>query len=207
MNHIQERNQGFIDITNPHPFGVHDMYNAYFDMNVSMDVMIIAGDQAIPANTIFFVGFKNAFDIIDRFVWKVSGTDVQTEINCHKFGTLHNLVISQDVREKNPYTYTSSEILNRSEAAVIGKCGAYIKNGTEIPTNSSSISRSVSFKLMIPMIMFDIFATIRYHPRAFGEWLFTFIPTSSNCVWGVLPSAGDGILPKAQKRFLWQQLH
>ena len=108
------------------------MYNAYFDMNVSMDVMISAGAAAITANTFFFVGFKNAFDIIDRFVWKVSGTDVQTEINCHKFGTLHNLAISQDVREKNPFTYTSAEILNRSDPAVIGKCGAYIKNGTEI---------------------------------------------------------------------------
>ena len=86
MNHIQERNQGFIDITNPHPFGVHDMYNAYFDMDISVDVTIQnAAGQAnqIPANTMYFVGFKNAFDLVDRFIWKVSGTDVQTEINCH----------------------------------------------------------------------------------------------------------------------------
>ena len=126
MNHIQDRNQGFIDIINPHPFGVHDIYNAYFDMNVSMDVVISAVAQAIPADTFFFVGFKNAFDIIDRFVLKASGTDVQTEINCHKFGTLHNLAISQDVREKNPFTYTSAEILKPSDAALISKCVAFI---------------------------------------------------------------------------------
>ena len=81
MNQTQERNQGFIDITSPYPFGVHDIYNAYFDIIVSMNVIITEGAQAIPADTFVVVGFKNALYIIDRFVWKVSGTDVQTEIN------------------------------------------------------------------------------------------------------------------------------
>ena len=76
MGHILESTQGFIDITSPHPFGVHDMYNAYFDMDVSVDVTVAATGAPISANTTFFIGFRNAFDIIERFLWKVSGTDV-----------------------------------------------------------------------------------------------------------------------------------
>ena len=200
MNHIQEGNQGFIDVTNPHPFGVHDMYNAYFDMDVSVDVILVAktGATVLPAGARIFVGFKNAFDIIDRFIWKVSGSDIQTEVNCHKFGTLHNLAISQDVMEKNPFTYTSSKILDANSG--IGKCGTIVTLGGDVSAGSS-ITRNVQFKLMIPMFMFDIFATIRYLPRAFGEWLFNFIPTSANMVWGVSGTmagydGGGGFLTK-----------
>ena len=168
MNHIQEGNQGFIDITNPDPFGVHDMYNAYFDMDVSVDVSITVNAVAdgLRAGSRFFVGFRNAFDIIDRFIWKVSGTDIQTEINCHKFGTLHNLVVSQDVREKNPFTLTSSEVLKPD--GISGKCGAIFTLNATAPGGVTTTG-TVKFKLMIPMIMFDIFASIRYLPRAFSE--------------------------------------
>ena len=80
-------------------------------MDVSVDVAVAADTNPTPVDTTFFIGFRYAFHIIERFLWKVNGTDIQTEINYHQFGTLHNLCVSQEVREKNPFTYTNSTVL------------------------------------------------------------------------------------------------
>ena len=64
MGHILESTQGFIDITNPLPFGVHNMYNAYFDMDVSVDVTVAATGAQIRADPTFVIGFRNAFDTL-----------------------------------------------------------------------------------------------------------------------------------------------
>ena len=63
-----------------------------------MDVEVTAVGAAIPNGTKIFAGFKNAFDIVSKFTWKVNGTDFQTENFCYKFSNLMNLSVSQETR-------------------------------------------------------------------------------------------------------------
>ena len=74
MNHIREGNHGFFGTTNPHPFGVHDVSNAHFDMDVSVDVTFrtAGGATPIPLNSRFLAGIKKDFDNVDKFIKKIN---------------------------------------------------------------------------------------------------------------------------------------
>jgi hypothetical protein len=61
---VLEDAQGIIDLTPAGRLSVHDMYNAFFEMDVSIDVDIEnRSGAAIAAGATLFIGFKNAFDI------------------------------------------------------------------------------------------------------------------------------------------------
>ena len=72
-----------------------------------------------------------------------------------------NLSVSQEAREKNPFTYTTSKVL--TEGNQVGKVGTIFACAAQIIAGTTA-TVPIRFKLQIPMYMFDVFEAFAiYH--------------------------------------------
>jgi hypothetical protein len=188
IEQILESGTGMMDINPSGPRGVHDMYNSYFIMDIAVDVVAQNISAGASIATDIFIGMWNSFDIFQQIEW-ANNNDVRIQLmnDCYVTSNLLRLTVSEDARRQNDMVYTSSQVFHGNTD--VGKCGTVIQLPAAIPANEyivfqrSAADNRPKFRIMIPMYMFDIFATIRYYPSLFNLLPFKFIPTSRYFIW------------------------
>jgi hypothetical protein len=140
----------------------------------------LTGAGAPAASRCLFVGFKNSLEALSRYDIFVNASKIYSQAWVGPESFIYNAGLSQTIREKCPYVYTSfKNAWNKSNAV----CGVYV----ELPTYAfaANTELEVEIPIKINLHQFLVLSSLRYLPSFCGRWEIELYPNWNNLV--VLP--------------------
>jgi hypothetical protein len=130
-----------------------------------------------------FVGFKNSLEALSRYDIYVNSNKIYSQSWVGPESFIYNAGISQNVREKNPYVYTTwKKVAERSHDV----CGVYVNFD-----NDADIDAGKEFEVEIPVKInlhqILMLSSVKYLPSFCGRWEIELYPNWNNLVVAAVP--------------------
>jgi hypothetical protein len=146
----------------------------------------LAADGGYPSATDashrwIFVGFKNSLEALSRYDIYVNASKIYSQAWVGPESFIYNAGLSQTIREKCPYVYTSfKNAWNKSNDI----CGVYVDLSGQA-LNAGARPFKVKIPIKINLHQFLVLSSMRYLPSFCGRWEIELYPNWNNIV--VLP--------------------
>jgi hypothetical protein len=162
------------------------MRNSFIKMNLHYKLKVARIIPKIEAGAeglrTIFVGFKNSLEAVSRYDIYVDSTKIYSQAWVGEESFIFNSGISQNVRERQPWVYSTYEnVMMRSPDV----CGVYLtidNTANDIPAGGE-IEIDIPVKINLHQIL--MLASIQYLPSFCGRWEIELYPSWDNLV--ILP--------------------
>ena len=178
-------------------FEIIDIDNSYIDAVISMPIIIppqLAGNEQAIGPITYYVGYKNAFDVIDQYRISSNGDLIYTQNNSNYESFINYLSITDSAKENSPCYATFEKVRARNPNVP----GMYITLD-----NSDEISLTVDIPLKIPLNMFPLLQHLKYYPHFNGVLDIEIFPSYKNLVWINITKGGSEVTNEQMEN--WQR--
>jgi hypothetical protein len=166
---------------------VVDLANSYITLELEYTLQLkntmpplVTGKVSAGAR-VFFVGFKNSLEALSRYDIYVNNNKLYSQSWVGQESFIYNAGISETMRERAPYVYTSWKNASQMSHDV---CGVYIKfDNAELLEFNHEIKVTIPVKINLHQIL--MLASVRYLPSFCGRWEIELYPSAQNLV--ILP--------------------
>jgi hypothetical protein len=162
------------------------MSNSFIEMKLEYTLRLneawIAATDFTGLRTVF-IGFKNSLEALGRYDIYVDSTKIYSQAWMGEESFIFHAGISENVRRRNPWTYTTWEAVKNMSEDV---CGVYVNIGDAARTNpGDEIKVTIPVKINLHQIL--MLASVRYLPSFCGKWEIELYPSWDNLVIAPIP--------------------
>jgi hypothetical protein len=167
---------------------VVDMANSFITMKLEFTLKfakdVPKSGGCLPDCRTLFVGWKNSLEALERYDIYVDSTKIYSQTWVGEESFIYNAGMSQSVRERNPWSYTSWKNVKEMDNSV---CGVYI----HLNNDDAAIPAGTEFKVEIPVKInlhqILMLSSVRYLPSFCGRWEIELYPHWKNMVVATVP--------------------
>jgi hypothetical protein len=150
----------------------------------------------IPEARVLFIGWKNSLEAVSRYDIYVDSSKIYSQTWVGEESFIFNAGMSESVRRRNPWSFTSWENVRNMDPAV---CGVYVT------LSDNDIAAGDAFEVDIPIKInlhqFLVLSSVKYLPSFCGRWEIELYPSWENLV--VAPVPLDTVIEKNFEQSTW----
>jgi hypothetical protein len=171
---------------------VTDLSNSYINMDLEYTISLnkalgpLNGAVVNGKARTLFVGFKNSLEALYRYDIYVNSNKLYSQSWVGQESFIYNAGISQTMRERAPYVYTTWKNVAAMSNDV---CGVYVQLDKEY-TKDTPIKVKIPVKINLHQIL--MLSSVRYLPSFCGRWEIELYPNWTNLVVVPVPLATTG---------------
>jgi hypothetical protein len=165
---------------------VVDMANSFITMKLRFTLKfhtaMASGANTLPGARVFFIGWKNSLEAVSRYDIYVDSSKIYSQTWVGEESFIFNAGMSDSVRKRNPWSFTSWDAVKNMDPAV---CGVYVT------LSAAAIAAGDTFNIEIPVKInlhqFLVLSSVRYLPSFCGRWEIELYPSWENLVVAQVP--------------------
>ena len=179
---IQEVGSTKIDIDTA-KFNVISLENSYIDVEFTAPITFPAihtgnytnTDGTSTVSSIYYIGFKNAFDLIDSYRIYSNGDLIYTQNHANFESFLNYISLTDNAKENSENYATHNKVVNMKDNVP----GTYIR----FDKQPAATTIPVTIKFKIPLTSFMMLQNLKWFPGFMGRITIEIFPTYRNLVW------------------------
>jgi hypothetical protein len=171
---------------------VVDMANSFITMELEYKIKLTATEWMdgnspfFPAGSrTLFIGFKNSLEALSRYDIYVNNNKIYSQSWVGQESFIYNAGISQTLRDKSPYVYTSWKQVAEMSNDV---CGTYVTFAEDAAKEAPEFNVIIPVKINLHQIL--MLSSVRYLPSFCGRWEIELYPNWQNLVVCPVPLEG-----------------